>query len=71
MFHNVFAGASVASFLCDQGAVSLGASGAVFGLFAVAVLLKLKFRFQKLVGYFTANNRHRHQHHWCRHHLRK
>ena len=47
-----FAGASVASFFFDQGAVSLGASGAVFGLFAVAVLLKLKFRFQKLVGPF-------------------
>ena len=43
------AGASVASFLFDKGSVSLGASGAVFGLFAVAVLLKLKFSFQKLV----------------------
>ncbi|CAK0784812.1 hypothetical protein CVIRNUC_008016 [Coccomyxa viridis] len=42
-------GASIASFFFDQGAVSLGASGAVFGLFAVAVLLKLKFSFQKLV----------------------
>lgn len=39
----------MASFLFDRGSVSLGASGAVFGLFAVAVLLKLKFSFQKLV----------------------
>ena len=43
------AGASVASFLFDKGSVSLGASGAVFGLYAVAVLLKLNFSFQKLV----------------------
>jgi rhomboid protease GluP len=44
------AGASAASFLFDAGAsYSLGASGAVFGLFAVAVLLKLRFNFQKLV----------------------
>lgn len=43
------AGASVASFLFDRGSVALGASGAVFGLFAVAVLLKLRFSFQKLV----------------------
>lgn len=48
------AGASVASFLFDKGSVSLGASGAVFGLFAVAVLLKLKFSFQKLVRPLTA-----------------
>lgn len=27
----------------------MGASGAVFGLFAVAVLLKLRFNFRKLV----------------------
>ena len=39
----------MASFLFDRTAVSLGASGAVFGLFAVAVLLKMKFSFQKLV----------------------
>lgn len=39
----------MASFFFDRGSVSLGASGAVFGLFAVAVLLKLKFSFQKLV----------------------
>ena len=39
---------------------SLGASGAVFGLFAVAVLLKLRFNLQKLVeclvlGQFVVN----------------
>ena len=44
------AGASVASFLVEpRSTVSLGASGAVFGLFAVAVLLKLRFNFGKLV----------------------
>ncbi len=44
------AGASAASFFADPAATySLGASGAVFGLFAVAVLLKLRFNFQKLV----------------------
>lgn len=43
-------GASAASFFADPAATySLGASGAVFGLFAVAVLLKLRFNFQKLV----------------------
>lgn len=40
----------MASLLADASAsYSLGASGAVFGLFAVAVLLKLRFNFQKLV----------------------
>lgn len=44
------AGASLASFFAEAGATySLGASGAVFGLFAVAVLLKLRFNFKKLV----------------------
>ena len=62
-----FAGASVASFFFDQGAVSLGASGAVFGLFAVAVLLKLKFRFQKLVCLQIASSCHSQQRHG--HHL--
>ena len=61
--HIAFAGASIASFFFDQGAVSLGASGAVFGLFAVAVLLKLKFSFQKLVGHLIGNSCHMHQYH--------
>ena len=43
-------GASLASFFAEATATcSLGASGAVFGLFAVAVLLKLRFSFRKLV----------------------
>ena len=43
-------GASVASFVVEpRNTVSMGASGAVFGLFAVAVLLKLRFNFRKLV----------------------
>lgn len=43
--------------------MSLGASGAVFGLFAVAVLLKLKFSFQKLVGHLVGNSCHMLQYH--------
>ena len=40
----------MASFFAEAGATySLGASGAVFGLFAVAVLLKLRFNLKKLV----------------------
>lgn len=43
-------GASVASyFLLPKATVSLGASGAVFGLFAVSVLVKLSFNLKKLI----------------------
>ncbi|KAK9917936.1 hypothetical protein WJX75_009853 [Coccomyxa subellipsoidea] len=46
-------GTSAASFLAARcrarATYSLGASGAVFGLFAVAVLLKLRLNLQKLV----------------------
>ena len=48
------AGASLATFLIEsQNTVSMGASGAVFGLFAVAVLLKLRFSFRKLVEFLV------------------
>ena len=44
------AGASVASYLLQpQATISLGASGAVFGLFAVSVLVKLSFNLKKLI----------------------
>ena len=45
------AGGSVASYLTMSRGVgySLGASGAVFGLFAVSVLCKLSFNFKKLL----------------------
>lgn len=44
------AGASVASyFLQPKASISLGASGAVFGLFAVSVLVKLSFNLKKLI----------------------
>lgn len=43
-------GASVASYLLQpQATISLGASGAVFGLFAVSVLVKLSFNLKKLI----------------------
>ncbi|KAL3143560.1 hypothetical protein ABBQ38_002358 [Trebouxia sp. C0009 RCD-2024] len=43
-------GASVASyFLQPKASISLGASGAVFGLFAVSVLVKLSFNLKKLI----------------------
>ena len=46
----VRAGASVASyFLQPKASISLGASGAVFGLFAVSVLVKLSFNLKKLI----------------------
>lgn len=48
----------MASFFFDRASVSLGASGAVFGLFAVAVLLKLKFSFQKLVRLYQDSFTH-------------
>ena len=48
----------MASFFFDRASVSLGASGAVFGLFAVAVLLKLKFSFQKLVRPYYESAQH-------------
>ena len=44
------AGASVASYLLQpKASISLGASGAVFGLFAVSVLVKLSFNPKKLI----------------------
>lgn len=44
------AGASIASyFLLPKATISLGASGAVFGLFAVSVLVKLSFNLKKLI----------------------
>ena len=47
-----FAGASIASVLMQpRNMVSLGASGAVFGMFAVSVLTKLQFKFRKLLEF--------------------
>ena len=44
------AGASVASFfLASRSTVSLGASGAVFGLFSMAVLSKFRLHPKKLM----------------------
>ena len=44
------AGASVASYVLQpKASISLGASGAVFGLFAVSVLVKLSFNIKKLI----------------------
>lgn len=44
------AGASVASYLLQpKASISLGASGAVFGLFAVSVLCKISFNLKKLI----------------------
>lgn len=44
------AGASVASYLLQPKAtISLGTSGAVFGLFAVSVLCKISFNLKKLI----------------------
>ena len=44
------AGASVASYMLQpKASISLGASGAVFGLFAVSVLCKISFNLKKLI----------------------
>lgn len=44
------AGASVASYILQpKASISLGASGAVFGLFAVSVLCKISFNLKKLI----------------------
>lgn len=43
-------GASIASYLLlPKASISLGASGAVFGLFAVSVLVKISFNLKKLI----------------------
>lgn len=48
-------GGAVASYLTSMGqpVVSLGASGAIFGLFAVGVLTKMSFNIRKLVEAFV------------------